>query len=169
MTLEELAYLSQIIGVVAVLASLAAVYFQVRQTNKIARADLTHNALLQAGQMQLSIYDTPEKADLMYRALTGAGPLSDAERARVEVSLAVVFGTHETAFNLRQRDLMEVGAYNGLEALARLYLRSQYGRAYWARRRNEGKDAKYVALLDGIVAAVETERAARTTNEGPHP
>lgn len=169
MTLEEIYYVSQVIAVVAIIASLAAVFLQVRQTNMIARADLTHSANLMAGQMQLSIYDSPEKADLMNRALTGAGLLSDAERARVEVSLAVVFGAHETAFHLHQRNLMEVGAYNGLEAMIRLYLRSPHVRAYWARHRGEGHNADYVSLLDGIVRNIEEQRAARGMGEGEQP
>jgi hypothetical protein len=169
MTLEELYYISQIVAVVAILASLTAVYWQVRQANMIARAELTHSTYLQSAQIQASLYDTPEKADLMYRALRGTSPLSDPERVRVEVALAAVFGMHEGAFNLRQRNLIEAGAYAGQEALVRLFLRSPYAQAYWARRHGEGKDPKYVALLDGMVAAVEAKRAARATSEDPHP
>jgi hypothetical protein len=105
----------------------------------------------------------------MYRALRGTSPLSDPERVRVEVALAAVFGMHEAAFHLRQRNLIEAGAYAGQEALVRLFLRSPYAQAYWARRHDEGKDPKYVALLDGMVAAVEAKRAARATSEDPHP
>lgn len=169
MTLEEIYYVSQIVAVIAILASLAAVYWQVRQTNMIARADLTQSAQMQGAQLQMSLFDSPEKADLMHRALSGAGPLSDAEWARVEVALSVAFGIHESAFNLRQRDLMEVGAYNGLEALVRLYLRSPHAQGYWKRRRKEAKDPKYVALLDGMVVAIEAAQAAKTTNEGSRP
>ena len=60
MTLEQLSYIGQTVAAVAVLFSLAAVYGQVRQTNKIARADLTHSVWLQAGQMnRVSSYTTP--------------------------------------------------------------------------------------------------------------
>lgn len=169
MTLEEIYYVSQVIAVVAIIASLAAVFLQVRQTNMIARADLTHSAGLLAGQMQLSLFDSPEKADLMNRALTGAGPLSDAERARVEVSLAVIFGAHGTAFHLHQRNLIEVGAYNGLEAMIRLYLRSPHVQAYWGRHRGEGHDASYVSLLDGILKNIEDRRAANSKAENKQP
>lgn len=167
MSLEELAYLSQIVGVIAVLGSLAAVYWQVRQTNVIARAELTHSANLEAAQLQMSLYDSPEKADLMFRALSSTGPLSDSERARVNVALAVVFGVHQTAFDLRTRGLIEPGAYNGLEALVRLYLRSQLAQGYWQRHRNEGKDARYVALMDGIVVEIEAARASKAKSTEP--
>jgi hypothetical protein len=101
----------------------------------------------------------------MHRALRGAGPLSDAEKVRVEVALSTVFLAHGNAFILHQRGLFETGAYNGQEALVRIYFRSPLARSYWARHRNEGHDAKYVALLDKIVAAVEAERA---TTEDTH-
>jgi len=165
MTLEDIYYISQIVAVIAILGSLAAVYWQVRQTNMIARADLTQSSFLQATHLQVSLYDTPEKADLMYRALRGTGPLSDPERIRVEVSLAAVFGMHEVAFTLKQRDMIEPGAYMGFEAIVRLFMRSPYVQAYWARHHNEGKDPKYVALLDGMAAAVEAERVTRARAE----
>ena len=41
MSLEELAYISQIVGVVAIIGSLVAIYFQQRQTNQIARAQVS--------------------------------------------------------------------------------------------------------------------------------
>ena len=169
MTLEELYYISQIAAVFAILGSLAAVYWQVRQTNMVARAELTHSANLQAAQLQMSLYDSPEKADLMYRALSGTGPLSDSERARVNVALAVVFGIHQTAFDLRQRKLIEPGAYNGLEALVRLYLRSQLAQGYWKRRRNEGKGTGYVALMDGMIVEIEAARASKAMGTEPTP
>ena len=169
MTLEDIYYISQIVAVVAILASLAAVYWQVRQTNKIARADLTHSAWLQTGQMQLSLYDTPEKADLMNRALRGTGPLSDAESLRMDAAIAVALGVHEAGFNLRQRGLIEAGTYNALESATRDYMRSAYVRDWWAQNRNKGRDADYVALLDGMVANVEAKRAAKSGREGPLP
>jgi hypothetical protein len=162
MTLEELSYVGQTVAAVAVLFSLAAVYSQVRQTNKIARADLTHSVWLQAGQMNLSLYDAPEKSELMHRALLATGPLSDAERLRMVSVIAVALGVGEAAFNLRQRGLMEEGAYMGIESGTRLYLRSPIVQQWWAEHRNHGKDPAYVALLDGIVAQINQSPPLRT-------
>ena len=41
MSLEELSYISQIVGVFAILGSLIAIFFQMRQGNRITRAQMT--------------------------------------------------------------------------------------------------------------------------------
>ena len=162
MTLEEISYIGQAVGAIAILISLAAVYGQVRQTNKIARADLTHSVWLQGGQMNLSLYDTPEKAELMHRALYATGPLSDAEKLRMVSVISVALGVGEAAFTLRQRALMEEGSYKAFESAARLYLGSPIVQQWWALHRNHGKDPAYVALIDRIVAQINQSPPART-------
>ena len=161
MTLSDLSSIAQAISAIAILISLAAVYGQVRQTNKIARAELTHSVWLQSGQMNLSLYDTPEKTELMHRALFGTGPLSDAERLRMVSVIAVALGVGEAGFTLRKRGLMEEGAYKGLESGTRLYLQSPIVQQWWAMHRLNGRDPAYVALLDGIVAQIKQNPPAR--------
>jgi len=133
MTLEELSYIGQAVAAIAVLVSLAAVWWQLRQTNRIAKADLTHSVWLSAGEMGLSLYDSPEKAELMHRALTGKGPLSDSERLRMDVVLSVALGVPEAGFNLRQRGLCEISVYNSLEASTRMYMRTSIAQDWWSR------------------------------------
>lgn len=152
MTLEEVSYVGQAVAAFAVLVSLAAVYGQLRQTNNIARADLTHSVWLQGGQMNLSLYDTPEKADLMHRALLGTGSLTEPEKLRMQSVLGVAMGIHEAAFNLRKRGLIENNSYTSLESVARLYLQSPIVRKWWARLPKKGRDPDYVALLDAMAA-----------------
>lgn len=124
MTLEEISYIGQAVAAVAVLVSLVAVYGQLQQNNKIARADLTHSIWLNAGGMNLSLYDTPEKAELMHRALYATAPLTEPEKLRLRSVISVALGLHEAAFNAHKRGFMEDGAYKALEQGARLYLLS---------------------------------------------
>lgn len=161
MTLEEISYIGQAVAAVAVLVSLAAVYGQLQQTNKIARAELTHSVWLGAGQIQPTLFDTPEKAELMHRALYGTGPLSAAERLRMDVVLGTMMGLHEAAFVLRQRGLIEPSIYNTFEATMRLYTRSAIVQEWWSRFRTTGKDAGYVALIDGMVTQANRNQPAR--------
>lgn len=88
------------------LAPLAAVYGQLQQNNKIARADLTHNVWQTAGAMNLSLYDTEEKPSLMHRAMYGTRPLGDVDKLRL-IFFSLALGVGKVAFNLRQRGLME--------------------------------------------------------------
>lgn len=125
MSLEALNCISQIVAFVGILASFTAVYRQVRQANVNAKATLTQSTWLQIGSMQMSLFGTPERAELMHRALPASVPLSDVEKARMERASAILFGLNEAARNLHKRGLIEETAFNsGLAALKR-YLRSQ--------------------------------------------
>jgi len=161
MTLEEISYIGQAVAAIAVLVSLAAVYGQLQQNNKIARADLTQSIWLNAGQMNLSLYDTPEKAELMHRALYGTGPLTDVETLQMRSVIGVALGLHEAAFNAHKRGLMEDGAYVALEEAARAYLLSPFVQQWWAYHRKRGHDPACVALVGGIVAEINAKRQAR--------
>ena len=162
MTLEQLSSIGQLIAAVAVIFSLAAVYLQVRQTNRIARVELTHSVWLQGGQMNLSLYDTPEKAELMHRALYGTGPLSGAEKLRMRSVISIALGIGEAAFTLRKRGLIEGGTYKSFEATTQAYLRTAIVQQWWAESRSQGKDPAYVALLDGFVAQINPRSPSRT-------
>lgn len=163
MTLEEISYVGQAVAAVAVLVSLAAVYGQLQQNNRIARADLTQSIWLQAGEFNMSLYDTPEKAELMHRALYMTGSLTDAELLRMRSVIGVALGVHEAAFNAHRRGLMEDGAYAALEQAASLYLRSPFVQQWWADARKRGHDPAYVALMDGIAADNKAKLQARLT------
>ena len=162
MTLEAVYYCSQIVAVVVIFVSLAAVYWQVRQTNEIARATLTQSTWLQTGQMQLSLYDSPAKAELMHRALRGSGPLSDPERLAMGAFLGVALGTHEAAFNLHKRGLIEEAAYRSSESHTRAYLRCAIVQKWWSRNRDAGKDPAFVELVDGMIAEANAAQRGDT-------
>ena len=103
MTLEALSYISQIASAVVIVASLAAVYWQMRQTNMIARAELTLNAHLQNGMIHRELADTPEKAELMVRLLSQTTPLTPAEIVQIKNIVGIAIGAHEALFTLRIR------------------------------------------------------------------
>lgn len=162
MTLTELSDIAQAVGAVAILVSLAAVYGQVRQTNKIARAELTHSVWTISQQVHPAMYDTPEKAELMHRALFATGPLSEPERFRMGVNISTVMGMHEAAFTLLRQGLVEPHIYNTFEATVRLYTRRLIVQEWWSRFRDTGRDVAYVALIDGMIAQRTQSPPART-------
>lgn len=160
MTLEIIYYLSQIFAVVAIVATLIAILYQGWQTNRIARADLTLSMWMQTGQMQTALFDTVERADFMHRALYVATPLTEAEKNRLNTCLSLAIGTHEAAFNLRRRNLVEAAAYNRNEETTRLYLTSPRVRKWWARSRERGYDPAFRDLVDAMVKGIESAEAA---------
>ena len=162
MTLEALYYWSQIIAVVAIVATLVAILVQAHQTNKIARAELTLSMWMQTGAMYWSLYDNPEKADFMQRALNGSAPLTDAEKSRFTSALGIAVGTAEAAFMLRKRGLVEAAAYERNLNTLRIYLQSPRVRKWWRNIRSSSFDAAFRDVVDGFATTID----AAATKQG---
>lgn len=177
MTLESIYYIGQTVAVVAILASLAAVFVQMRQIskqtrqmNQIARADLTLNVWMQTGAIQLSLADSPEKADFLYRALVENQPLTGPEKLRFLYVMSVALGSHEAGFNLHRRGPIEEATYSQMEATTLSYLQDPAARKWWRRYRLKRSDPAYVVLVDNMVSEIEAqaEKAPGTkTSDAP--
>jgi hypothetical protein len=160
MTLESINYVAQTVGVIVIVATLFAILWQGHQTNKVARAELTLNMWMQTGAMQYSLFDSPEKADFMQRALNGSAPLQESEKQRFYTALGVAIGTHEAAFNLYDRGLVETAAYERNTATTRLYFTSPRVRRWWSRARNLPYDVRFRDIVDAIAKEREEGVAA---------
>ncbi|MBL4618244.1 MAG: hypothetical protein JKY46_11165 [Robiginitomaculum sp.] len=159
MTLESVYYIGQTVAVVAIFASLVAVFIQMRhiskqtrQANRLARADLTLNVCMQTGATNLSMTDSPEKADFLYRALIENEPLSGSERLRFRYVMSVSLGSHEAGFNLHRRGLIEKETYFQMEALTLSYMQNPAARIWWRQYRLKRSDPAYIALIDRMVS-----------------
>lgn len=159
MNLEEIYYIGQTVAVVVIVATLFAILYQGWQTNKIARSEMTLSSWTQTGQTHYSLVDSPEKADFMQRALFGAAALTDAEKLRFGNLMGLAIGTHEGAYMLLQRGLIEHAAYQRSEGVTRLYMQSPRVRKWWRTRREFSYDAQFRALIDKIAAEFEKPAA----------
>lgn len=79
MTLENIYYVGQTIAVLAILASLGAIWFQMRQANRLAKLETTRMIWSDATEMLRSQVEDKEKADFLQRALFAGEKLSEAE------------------------------------------------------------------------------------------
>lgn len=165
MSLETIYYWSQIVAVVAIVATLVAILVQAHQTNKIARADLTLSMWMQTGAMRYSLFDSPEKADLMQRALYGAAPLTDAEKWRLGSALGMAIGAFEAALRLRARGLVEAAAYERNLHTTRLYMQSPRVRKWWRNVRERGFDPSFRQIVDAIAAEIDASESKAPTKQ----
>lgn len=154
-TLENVSTISQIIATFVVAASLIAILIATYQTNKIAKADLTLQVWLATGALQLSLVDSTEKAEFLFRALRQPEALTGPEKMRLRFSLGVALGTHQAGFNLRKRGLIESGAYVFLEETTRRYMRSPALQDYWHKIGRHTADPDFRDLLDRMVNETE--------------
>ena len=160
MSLETLYLVSQIVGVVVIIATLFAILWQGRQTNQIARADLTLNSWMQTGQLQYAQIDTPEKVEFLHRALFGAAPLTEPEKLRFAYICECTVGMYYASFNLRSRKLVEGSAYERLGGIVRWHFSSPRARKWWRVVRSQGFSPEFRQSIDAMIEAIEGHAAA---------
>lgn len=166
MTLENIYYIGQTIAVVVIVLTLFAILWQGWQTNRIARSDMTRASFIETGQTHYSLVDSPEKADFMQRALFGEAALTDAEKLRFANLMGLAIGTHEGAYMLRERGLIENAAYQRSEGITRLYMQSPRVRKWWRARREYSYDPQFRALIDKLAEELEKPPAPIGAPEG---
>lgn len=159
MTLENIYYIGQTIAVIVIVLTLFAILWQGWQTNRIARSDMTRSSWIETGQTHYSLVDSPEKADFMQRALFGEAALTEAEKLRFGNLMGLAIGTHEGAYMLRERGLIEQAAYRRSEGITRLYMQSPRVRKWWRSRREYSYDTKFRALIDKLAEEFEKPAA----------
>jgi hypothetical protein len=173
MTLESIYFISQIVAVIAILASLIFVGLQVRQSNraavqanKLAKADMTLTSWSVTSATTLEVYSTAEGADLMQRALYGAAPLSEAEKLRFSVNMALILGAMEAGDGLWRQGLFDDLTYQRLLRSLVFYFRSPRMRKWWTLSRKDLFIPPFSDVIDEIAARAEA-KSRPTKEEGP--
>ena len=134
MTLEEIYYIGQTVAVLAILASLGAIWFQMRQSQKMERASAQRELLDRVAEYQRSF--TLAEAD---HWLLG---MDDLEAASYETKMVVhnklsefVFIT-ESALNMHREGFFSEGTWAGIEGVMLGVLRTPGGQQFWAYARH---------------------------------
>lgn len=134
MTLEELAYLSQIVGVFAVMASLVFVGLQIRDNSRAVRAataQAVHDnyagwyTALMANETALA---TSAKAFVDLTALTAA------EKSQFVCTFMAFLSHSQNAFHQWKEGHLSDGLWRGWEALMMNLVNTPGGAAFWAER-----------------------------------
>ncbi|MEO1135093.1 MAG: hypothetical protein AAFW68_00605 [Pseudomonadota bacterium] len=162
MTLENIYYIGQTIAVVAILASLAAIWFQMRQQHRLAKLEITRAVWADAIEMLRSQAEDEEKADFLQRALFTNEPLSDAEKTRLYLVLSSLFVGMENGYAMAQSGMMEEKFWPRMRASIVDYLKPERGRRWWAiaRVRTFAANDAFVAEVDGIVEEINAAKQA---------
>ncbi len=98
MSLETIYYITQIIAVVAVIASLLFVGLQVRQNTKAQHLVAQQNYYFSKNEFVGRIADDPTYADIYRRGLQNLYDLSETERWRFGAMMQLSFDTALTGF-----------------------------------------------------------------------
>lgn len=105
MTLENINYIAQMVGAIAVVASLVFVGFQLRQSteqskqaNALARADMGERAMRTFGDNVREMMVNHELAEIFRKAMFEQTELTPVETTRILFYLNLTLHAHRTAF-----------------------------------------------------------------------
>lgn len=163
MTLETLYFVSQIVAVIVIVATLLAILWQAHQTNMIARAELTLNWWMAAGAMNQSVVDTADKAAFMTRIFDASADLSREDQVRIAFQMHTQVGIFQGAYTLRRRGLVEDTSFAlSKRGMYSFMASAAVARQWWRTRRGDGYDPAFQKIMDDIVNEAEAAASAMT-------
>lgn len=107
MTIEELAYLSQIIGVFAVFASLVYVAIQTKQNSSLMRAKAIWDAQTSIAEMNERLADGGVISQLVFKMTTSPESLTDFEKYQMHRHFRALILRTEAQFALHKNGVLD--------------------------------------------------------------
>jgi hypothetical protein len=136
--LSQLADLSTIIEAIAVVVTLIALFFQLRQTNKIARTTAYQNLCDTYNQFICTVVQSEQLSDLFYRTGRLKPETLDAtQEAQFFFVATLYFGFHENLFIQKQNGILPRELYQGWKSALKYNLQTPGFEAYWKREKRE--------------------------------
>jgi hypothetical protein len=160
MTLEELSYLSQIVGVVAVLASLIFVGLQVRQNTKALKATSHHAITDSFNVINTLIMSDPKVARRWRLGLAGAEGIDEDERSSIDMMMLGYMRIFETLYYQYKSGTMEAKLFEA-ELNTLKWAVTNPGFVAWWPNNPISLSAEYRTFIDGLIR--DTQQA------GPRP
>lgn len=134
MSLETVYYITQIIAVVAILASLIAIYFQMQQSTKMERAAAQRDILDRTAEFARGFGS--EDFDQLALGLTDFEGAPYETQAFIHNKLLELVFITESALNMYQDGFFSEGTWSGIEGAMLGMLRTEGGRQFWAYAQN---------------------------------
>jgi len=131
MTLEEIYYISQIVAVVAILGSLVAIWFQMRQNHAIERANAQRDVLNQTREWWLLGIESEEMFDTICAGLQDFNGLNRFQKARFHAWAANLQQMLTAAFFQHRSRLINPSSHEGFVRAFLAVLNTPGGRTWW--------------------------------------
>jgi hypothetical protein len=130
--LQEYALIAEIIGGIAIVCSLIFVGVQIRQNSEVSEINAYQDLISQITLMNSLRVQDPEFAELFWRFDHGEPPRNDAERARLEAFLYMVFRHGDLAYRQYDKGLLDRDGLVSVLAPTRTFLNTALGKEVWA-------------------------------------
>ncbi len=131
MTLEDLSYIAQTVGVLAILASLLFVGRQLQQAQKIERAAAQRELLARVSEFTWKISPIGAESDLFVKGLMDFDDAPARQQGYLSAALADFVFITESALNMHKNGFFSDGTWQGIEGVALAMLRTPGGAQWW--------------------------------------
>lgn len=149
MTLEQFAYLAEIIGVILVVASLIYVAQQLRQNTAMMKAG-SRQAMMGFGQEILfKVIDYP---DIFFGMAKGQGELSDEEKIRMDQWLRAVLRGREYDWLQYREGLVDEASFTAYSQIIPAVLGTRRSQEWWKTVGQDTLDPEFVAYVDELMS-----------------
>ena len=141
MNWEAIGAIGEILGAIAVVATLGYLAVQVRQSSRLAKADMTKDLFLASRSAILDIAAS-ERLTKTYAEIRGV----DTEFIERYTFYSSFFRLYELQFRIAAQDLLDENIGQSYERIIKMFAGTQHFDAYWAVAEREFSDefADYV-------------------------
>jgi hypothetical protein len=137
MSLEQAAYLSQVVAAIAVLGSLVFVGLQIRQNTRSQRVVAVDSLAAAIAAINVPAIESPALGEALAKALHDWDSATREQRILAHFFLFSFFKLSESAWYQRRADVLDETQWMGWETLLRVYFHSQgVKNGWWAHRRH---------------------------------
>ena len=130
MNWDAIGAIGEILGAIAVVLTLFYLATQIRQSTKLARADMSKDLFLATRTATLEIAANPELGKIMAN-IRG----QDVDIQRQDMLYQSFFRLYEIVFTLHKQDFVDEGIYDSYVATTRMFCETGPFKEYWLRNR----------------------------------
>ncbi len=153
MSLESIYYIGQTVAVLAILGSLVGVIVQMRQANRLARAQLTSSSQDLIADHTRYVIENDTFAKIYHQAMFTSKRLTDVECTRFISWLEKGLMNLERVYNLHRNHLVEPDIVRRLEAMVVWQQqKSPLARASWEANKALRFSPEFIAYFDNCLA-----------------
>ena len=131
MSLEDIYYIGQTVAVIAILASLVAIWLQMRQSQKMERAAAQRDLLKSVADWSEKLNNLQDGGDALARGLVSFDDADAQIKGAVQTFVGNFVFITESALNMYKDGFFSEGTWQGIEGAALALLRTPGGREYW--------------------------------------
>src|ERR1017187_1960296 len=137
MSLEQASYLGQIVGAVALMASLVFVGFQIRQNTRSQKVVAVDSLSAAIAAINVPAMESPALGEALAKATRDWASASRDERIIAHYFLFSYFKLSENAWYQQRAKVLDSAQWVGWETMLRMYYHSGgVQSAWWPRRRH---------------------------------